>query len=39
MDLEMKQKALAQAKPLGDKIAPESSWKEDPDVLAWLESL
>ena len=39
MDLEMKQKALAKAKPLGDKIAPESSWKENPDILAWLESL
>lgn len=39
MDLEMKQKALAKAKPLGDEIAPESSWKENPDILAWLESL
>ena len=39
MDLEMKQKALAKAKPLGDEIAPEFSWKEDPDILAWLESL
>jgi len=39
MDLEMKQKVLAKAKPLGDKIAPESSWKENPDILAWLESL
>lgn len=39
MDLEMKQKALAKAKPLGDEIPPESSWKENPDILAWLESL
>lgn len=39
MDLEMKQKALAKAKPLGDEIAPEFSWKENPDILAWLESL
>lgn len=39
MDLEMKQKVLAKAKPLGDKITPESSWKENPDILTWLESL
>lgn len=39
MDLEMKQKALAKAKPLGDEIGPESSWKENLDILAWLESL
>lgn len=39
MDLEMKQKVLAKVKPLGDKITPESSWKENPDILTWLESL
>jgi len=39
MDLEMKRKALAKAKPLGEEIAPEFSWKENPDVLTWLESL
>ena len=39
MDLEMKQKALAKAKPLGDEIEPEFSWKENPDLLTWLESL
>jgi len=39
MDLEMKQKALAKAKPLGDEIGPEFSWKQNPDILAWLESL
>ena len=39
MDLEMKQKALAKAKPLGDKISPKFSWKENPGILAWLESL
>jgi len=39
MDLEMKQKALAKAKPLGDKISPEFSWRENSDILAWLESL
>jgi len=39
MDLEMKQKALARVKPLGDEIDPGFSWKENPDILAWLESL
>ena len=39
MDLEMKQKALAKAKPLGDKISPEFSWRENSDILVWLESL
>lgn len=39
MDLEMKQKAIEKAKPLGDQIRAESSWKDNPDLLAWLESL
>ena len=39
MDLEMKQKAIAKAKPVGDEIQAESSWRKNPNILSWLESL
>jgi site-specific recombinase XerD len=39
MDLEMKREAIAKAKPLVDEIGLKPSWKENPDILAWLESL
>lgn len=39
MDLDMKQKAIARAKPLGDEIITGTPWRENPDILAWLESL
>jgi len=38
MDLEMKRKALEKAKPL-DKIKDNLSWRKDPNILEWLESL
>ncbi len=38
MDLEMKREALARAKPI-DSRAGKPSWRKDPDILAWLESL
>ena len=39
MDIEMKQQAIEKAKPLCQGINPQSSWRKDPDILAWLESL
>lgn len=39
MDLEMKRHALEKAKPLTDGIPSLGTWKQNPDLLAWLESL
>jgi site-specific recombinase XerD len=39
MDLEMKREAIARAEPLGDEIGRKPSWKDNPGILAWLESL
>ena len=39
IDLEMKRKALQKAKPLDLKTKNKVSWKENPDILNWLESL
>lgn len=39
MDLEMKQKAIDKAKPLGEQIRVEPLWRENPDLLDWLDSL
>ena len=38
MDLEMKREALAKAKSFGSGVEPYS-WRHDPDILAWLESI
>ncbi len=38
MDLEMKQKAIDKAKSLGKEIE-KPSWRENSDLLSWLESL
>jgi len=38
MDLEMKRETLAKARPF-DAGAGSRSWRQDPDILAWLESL
>lgn len=39
IDLEMKRQAVAKAKPLGDETNFQSSWRQNPDILQWLESL
>lgn len=39
MDLEMKREALIKVKPFDDDAANTSSWRRDPGILAWLESL
>jgi site-specific recombinase XerD len=39
MDLEMKRQALEKAKPLSDGNPHQGEWKQNPDLLAWLESL
>jgi integrase/recombinase XerD len=39
MDLEMKRQAMEKAKPLTDGPPPRGEWKQNPDLLAWLESL
>lgn len=39
VDLEMKRNAIAKAKPLRDETLAQPSWRQDPDILAWLESL
>ena len=39
MDLEMKQKAIAKAKPLGEDGQKSNSLKITPDLIEWLESL
>lgn len=39
MDLEMKRQALEKAEPLKAGTSPQGEWKQNPDLLAWLESL
>ena len=39
MDLEMKRKAIEKAKPLIDGTTAQGEWKQNPDLLEWLESL
>jgi len=39
MDLEMKREALAKAKPFNDGVADISSWRRDPGIIEWLNSL
>lgn len=39
MDLEMKRQALDKAKPLSNADPHQGEWKQNPDLLAWLESL
>ena len=39
VDLEMKRQALAKATPPNPQGIPDYSWQNDPDMLAWLESL
>ena len=39
IDLEMKRKAIEKAKPLDCEINIEASWRKEPDILRWLESL
>lgn len=39
MDLEMKRQAIEKAKPLTDGAPSRAEWKQNPDLLAWLESL
>lgn len=39
IDIEMKREALEKAKPLDCKSNIRASWKKDPDILKWLESL
>lgn len=39
IDLEMKRKAIARAKPFSDETHTRDLWKQDPDIMAWLESL
>lgn len=39
MDMEMKQQAIEKAKLLCKENTSQTSWRKDPDILAWLESL
>ncbi|MDY0041728.1 MAG: site-specific integrase [Desulforhabdus sp.] len=39
MDLEMKRQAIEKAKPLTDGVPSQGEWKQNRDLLAWLESL
>lgn len=39
IDLEMKREAIAKAAPPHTKSASNLSWRNDPDILNWLESL
>ena len=39
IDLEMKREALAKANPPKSKSKTKASWKKNPDILKWLESL
>lgn len=39
MDLEMKRQAMEKAKPLTDGTPFPRKWKQNPDLLTWLESL
>ncbi len=38
IDLEMKRNAIAKARPLAEENPTQPSWKQDPDILTWLES-
>ncbi len=37
IDLEMKRKAIARVKPIGDRSTP--SWRKNQSILEWLEAL
>jgi site-specific recombinase XerD len=39
MDLEMKRQAIEKAKPLTDGASSRGEWKQNHDLLTWLESL
>lgn len=39
LDLEMKTQAIAKAQPFDQTENPSKPWRQDPDILAWLESL
>lgn len=39
LDMEMKQQVLAKTKPLVNGINTQSSWRQNPDILTWLESI
>ncbi len=39
VDLELKRKALARAKPLGTSRSAPAAWRRDPGILEWLEAL
>lgn len=39
MDLEMKRQAIEKAKPLTETTPAQGEWKQNPDLLVWLESL
>jgi len=39
LDLEMKRRVIEKAQPLDSTANPSISWKNDPDILEWLESL
>ena len=39
MDIEMKRQAMEKAKPLIDGAPSQGKWKQDIDLLSWLESL
>jgi site-specific recombinase XerD len=39
IDLEMKRNAIARAKPLREENSAQPSWKHNPDIITWLESL
>ena len=39
IDLDMKRKAIAKAAPPHSEAEQSSSWRQDPDILAWLEAL
>ncbi|MEW6236845.1 MAG: tyrosine-type recombinase/integrase [Candidatus Omnitrophota bacterium] len=39
LDLDMKRQALAKAQPLVETTGNSKSWRQDPDIIAWLESL
>jgi site-specific recombinase XerD len=39
LDLEMKRKAMAKAKSLDDGTSHRTSWRQDPDIIRWLEAL
>jgi site-specific recombinase XerD len=39
IDLDMKREAITKAMPPKDDLVLHSSWRNDPDLLSWLESL